>query len=63
MAQPVPFMTASNSLRAAGVFDRLLTEDHGIPIAVTSAAADRLVANTQDKGQKWLTNAQSGVAR
>ena len=48
---------------AAGVFDRLLTEDHGIPIAVTSAAADRLAANTQGKGQKWLTNAQSGVAR
>ena len=49
--------------RAAGVFDRLLTEDHGIPIAVTSAAADRLAANTQGNGQRWLTNAQSGVAR
>ncbi len=31
--------------------------------AVTSAAADRLAANTQGKGQKWLTNSQSGVAR
>ena len=49
--------------RAAGVFDRLLTEDHGIPIAVASAAADRLAPNTQGKGQKWLTSAQSGVAR
>ena len=45
------------------MFDRLLTEDHGIPIAVTSAAADRLAANKQGKGQKWLMNAQSGVAR
>jgi hypothetical protein len=31
--------------------------------AVNSAAADRLAANTQGKGQKWLTNSQSGVAR
>ena len=43
--------------RAAGVFDRLLTEDHGIPITVTWAAADRLTANTQGKGQRWLTTA------